>query len=217
MRVLVGCEESQAVTKAFRRLGIEAYSCDLQECSGGYPEWHLNMDVFKAIEGGLLETQNGCEIAIHKWDMGIFFPDCTYLTISANKWYKDQPERKSGTLVGEARRNARREAIKFFMALYNCGIPKIAIENPVGVMSTQFRKPNQVLQPWMFGHGETKATCLWLKNLPNLTPTNIVEGRIQRLHLLPKTPDRAKLRSKTYTGIASAMANQWGGLINQTT
>lgn len=198
--VLVGCEESQAVTIELRKLGHEAYSCDLKECSGGHPEWHLKMDVFEAIK-------------LKKWDIGIFFPDCTYLTVSANKWYKDQPERKSGTLVGEKRREAREKGIEFFMKLYNCKIPKIAIENPIGVMSSRFRKPNQVLQPWMFGHGETKATCLWLKELPNIKPTNIVDGREQRLHLLPKTANRAELRSKTYPGIAKAMAQQWAGKV----
>ena len=196
MLILVGCEESQEVTKAFRRMGHEAYSCDLIECSGGHPEWHLQMDVFDAIK-------------LKKWDIGIFFPTCTYLTVSANKWYKDQPPRKSGTLVGAERRAARILAIDFFMRLYNCEIPKIVIENPIGVMSTEFRKPDQVIQPWMFGHGETKATCLWLRGLPKLVPTNIVAGRIQRLHLLPRTPDRAKLRSRTYTGIAQAMSLQW--------
>jgi hypothetical protein len=196
MKILVGCEESQAVTIELQKLGHEAYSCDIQECSGGHPEWHLQMDVFEAIK-------------LKKWDMGIFFPDCTYLTISANKWYKDQPPRKSGVLVGAERRAARGEAIDFFMRLYNCDIPKVAIENPVGVMSSRFRKPDQIIQPWMFGHGETKATCLWLRNLPILTPTDIVEGREQRLHRLPKTADRAKIRSKTFPGIAKAMANQW--------
>ena len=199
-RILIGCEESQIVTSAFRELGFyNTFSCDLQPTSGTHPEWHLQMDVFEAIKLG--------------WDMAIFFPTCTYLTISANKWYKDQPPRKSGTLVGQERRDARIEAIDFFMRLYNCEIPKVAIENPIGVMSSEFRKPDQVLQPWMFGHGETKATCLWLKGLPKLIPTNIVEGRVQRLHLLPKTKDRAKLRSKTYPGIAKAMAEQWGTFI----
>jgi hypothetical protein len=196
LSILVGCEESQVVCMELRKLGHEAYSCDLEECSGGHPEWHLEMDIFDAIK-------------LKNWDAGIFFPPCTYLTISANKWYKDQPPRKSGVLVGEERRKARVEAIDFFMRLYNCGIPKIGIENPIGVMSSVFRKPDQVIQPWMFGHGETKATCLWLKNLPKLQPTNIVEGREQRLHKLPKTPERAKLRSKTYLGIAKAMATQW--------
>ena len=199
MKILVGCEESQAVTKAFRELGHEAYSCDIQDCSGGYPEWHLKMDVFQAID-------------LHDWDMGVFFPDCTYLTVSANKWYKDMPPRKSGVLVGAERREARVKAIDFFMKLYNCKIPKVSIENPIGVMSSQFRKPDQVLQPWMFGHGETKATCLWLRGLPKLEPTNIVDGRHQKMHLLPNTKDRAKLRSKTYPGIAEAMAEQWGFL-----
>jgi len=196
MKIIVGCEESQAVTIELRKLGHEAYSCDLKPCSGGHPEWHIQMDVFQAIE-------------LKKWDMGIFFPDCTYLTISANKWYKDQPERKSGTLVGEKRREARERGIEFFMKLYNSNIPKLSLENPIGVMSSRFRKPNQVLQPWMFGHGETKATCLWLKGLPNLKPTDIVDGREQRLHRLPKTKNRAELRSKTYPGIAKAMAEQW--------
>ena len=196
MKILVGCEESQAVTIELRKLGHEAYSCDLIPCSGGHPEWHLQMDVFEAIE-------------LKDWNLGIFFPTCTYLTVSANKWYKDQPKRKSGTLVGLERRVAREEAILFFMKLYHCKIPRVAIENPIGVMSSRFRKPDQVLQPWMFGHGETKATCLWLKNMHKLKPTDIVDGRHQRIHLLPKTKDRAKLRSKTYKGIAKAMAKQW--------
>lgn len=211
--ILVGCEESQAVCKAFRELGFDAYSCDLKPCSGDYPEWHLQMDVFKAIKGGRLQLQNGDIIYIDKWHLGIFHPECTYLTISANKWYKDQPERKSGTLVGEARREARREAIKFFMELYNCDIEHIAIENPIGVMSSEFRKPDNVLQPWMFGHGETKATCLWLKNLPKLVPTDIVEGREQKLHYLPPSKNRAELRSKTYPGIAKAIAEQFSTYI----
>jgi hypothetical protein len=197
MKILVGCEESQRVTIELRKRGHEAFSCDLIECSGGHPEWHLKMDVLDAIE-------------LKNWDMGIFFPTCTYLTVSANKWYKDQPKRKSGTLVGAERRAAREEAVEFFMRLYNCKITKVSLENPIGVMSTRFRKPDQVLQPWMFGHGETKATCLWLRGLPKLTPTNIVSGREQRIHLLPNTKDRAKLRSKTYKGIAEAMAEQWG-------
>lgn len=200
LRILVGCEESQAVTIELRKLGHEAYSCDLDACSGGYPEWHLQMDVFDAIKS-------------RKWDAGIFFPTCTYLTISANKWYKDQPKRKSGTLVGQERRDARINAIDFFMKLYN-SLSIVAIENPIGVMSTEFRKPDQVLQPWMFGHGETKATCLWLKGLPKLNPTNIVNGRDQKIHLLPPSKDRSRLRSKTFPGIARAMAEQWTAYLN---
>jgi hypothetical protein len=194
--ILVSCEESQAVTKAFRALGHEAYSNDLKPCSGGHPEWHLQMDCFEAI-------------ALKSWDLLIAFPTCTYLTVSANKWYKDQPKRKSGALVGAERRQARLDAIDFFMAFVNADVPRIAIENPIGVMSTVYRKPNQVIQPWMFGHGETKATCLWLKNLPNLKPTDVVEGRVGAMHLLPKTDNRAELRSKTYQGVADAMAKQW--------
>jgi hypothetical protein len=196
MNVLIGCEESQEVCKAFRLLGHNAYSNDLIDSSGDYPDYHLKMDVFEAIK-------------YMKWDLAIFHPPCTYLTVSANKWYKDQPPRKSGTLVGAERRAARVESVEFFMKLYNCDIPHVAIENPIGVMSSEFRKPNQVLQPWMFGHGETKATCLWLRDLPNLIPSNIVAGREQKMFTLSPTKDRAKLRSKTYSGIAEQMALQW--------
>lgn len=196
MRILIGCEESQIVCMAFRKEGHEAYSCDIVDCSGGHPEFHLKMDIFEAIQ-------------MYEWDMAVFFPPCTYLTVSGNKWFKDQPPRPSGALVGEARRQARVEAIDFFQKLYNCRIPRLAIENPIGVLSSVFRKPNQVLQPWWFGHPETKATCLWLKNLPLLQPTNIVEGRTQRLHLLSPSANRSILRSKTYQGIADTMASQW--------
>jgi len=223
MFILVGCEESQEVTKAFRALGHEAYSCDLQECSGSHPEWHLKMDVFDAIRGGYLKTQSGNTIYIDKWDMGIFFPDCTYLTVTANKWYKDQPKRKSGVLVGEERRQARKKAIAFAINLYNCPIPKVAMENPVGVLSSEFRKPDQIIQPYMFGHPEPKKTCLWLKNLPKLIPTNIVEQEPYHVTKsgknMPKwyayadkskgQAERAKIRSKTFPGIAKSMASQW--------
>ena len=197
MRIIIGREESQVVTKAFRDKGHEAWSCDIIPTSGKHPEWHLYGDIKR-----YLNTTT--------WDMGIFFPPCTYLTISANKWYKDQTKRESGTLVGAERREARLEAIDFFMRLMNAPIGMIAIENPIGVMSTEFRKPDQVIQPWMFGHGETKATCLWLKNLPRLLPMLINPNREQRTHKLPPSKDRAKLRSKTFQGIADAMANQWG-------
>lgn len=211
MRVLVGCEESQAVCIELRKIGHEAYSCDLQECSGGHPEWHLQMDVFQAIK-------------LKYWDMGIFFPDCTYLTISANAWYKDQPVRKSGTLVGQARRDAREQAIEFFIRLYNCGLPKIAIENPIGVMSSRLRKPDQVIQPYNFGDDTSKQTCLWLRNLSKLVNTNYFEPRIVNgkkrwsnqcdnfgHEKSSPSPERAKNRSKTFPGIAKAIAEQWGG------
>lgn len=200
MKVIIGCEESQTICKAFRALGHEAYSCDLQPSSGGHPEWHFQEDIFEVLKR-------------MSFDLGIFHPPCTYLTISANKWFADQPPRKSGALVGAERRQAREEAIEFFMKLVNADVPRIAIENPIGVMSTRYRKPDQIIQPWQFGHGETKATCLWLKGLPKLTPTNIVEGRIGAMHLLPNTPDRAKLRSKTYEGWAKAMAEQWSKVL----
>lgn len=198
--ILICCEESQAICKAFRAAGHEAYSCDLQECSGGHPEWH--------IQGDAIETMRS-----KKWDLVIAHPPCTYLTVSANRWYKDQPERLSGTLVGEARRQAREEAIQFFMEFVNADVPRMAIENPIGIMSTRYRKPDQIIQPWQFGHGETKATCLWLKGLPKLVPTNIVEGREQKIWEMSPSKDRAKLRSKTYEGWANAMVEQWGKLL----
>ena len=194
MKVLVACEYSGRVRDAFSALGHDAMSCDILETES--PGNHYKGDVRDVLGGG--------------WDMMVAHPPCTYLTVSANKWYKDQPERKSGVLVGQARRDAREDAIFFFMLLMTCNINKIAIENPIGVLSSKYRKPDQVIQPWQFGHGETKATCLWLKNLPKLESTNVVDGREQRLHLLPPSIDRAKIRSKTYQGIADAMAMQWG-------
>jgi hypothetical protein len=196
MKVLIACEYSGRVRDAFTKLGHDAMSCDILETES--PGNHYKGDVRDVLGGG--------------WDMMVAHPPCTYLTVSANKWYKDQPERKSGALVGQARRDAREEAIFFFMLLMTSNISKIAIENPIGVLSSRYKKPNQVIQPWQFGHGETKATCLWLKNLPKLESTNVVDGREQRLHLLPPSIDRAKIRSKTYQGIADAMAMQWGGL-----
>jgi hypothetical protein len=196
MKVLIACEYSGRVRDAFTKLGHDAMSCDILETES--PGKHYKGDVRDVLGGG--------------WDMMVAHPPCTYLTVSANKWYKDQSERKSGTLVGQARRDAREEAIFFFMLLMTSNVSKIAIENPIGVLSSRYRKPDQVIQPWQFGHGETKATCLWLKNLPKLESTNVVDGREQRLHLLPPSRDRAKIRSKTYQGIADAMAMQWGGL-----
>lgn len=194
MKVLIACEYSGRVRDAFTKLGHDAMSCDILETES--PGNHYKGDVRDVLGDG--------------WDMMVAHPPCTYLTVSANKWYKDQPERKSGVLVGQARRDAREDAIFFFMLLMTCNITKIAIENPIGVLSSKYRKPDQVIQPWQFGHGETKATCLWLKNLPKLESTNVVDGREQRLHLLPPSIDRAKIRSKTYQGIADAMAMQWG-------
>lgn len=204
--VLIGCEESQAVCIAFRKLGHTAFSCDKQSCSGGHPEWHLQMDVFEAER--YLRKKYG------KIDLGIFFPDCTFITVSANKWLKEQPKLKSGKLVGEKRIKAREDGLQFVIDLANLKIPRIAIENPIGSLSSRWRKPDQIIQPTDFGHNETKATCLWLKNLPLLILTkkiNIVEKRREqhRIHKMPPSVERSKERSKTYQGIADAMAKQW--------
>jgi hypothetical protein len=187
MRVLVGCEESQAVCIEFRKLGIEAYSCDLQPCSGGHPEWHLQMDVFEAIK-------------LKEWDIKIFFPDCTHLAVSGARHF--EKKRLDGR---------QQKAINFFLQLTQLK-GKWAIENPIGIMSTIYRKPDQIIQPYQFGHGETKATCIWLNGLKKLISTNIVEGREQRIWKMPPSKDRAKNRSKTYKGIAEAMAMQWSNL-----
>lgn len=203
MKVLVACEESQAVTIELRRLGHEAYSCDIQPCSGGHPEWHIMGDALLIINGNCtFQTMDG---AIHTiegtWDLLIAHPPCTHLCSSGARWFTE----------GKKPWSLQDEAAEFFMRFANADCPRIAIENPIGVMSTKYRKPNQIIQPWQFGHGETKATCLWLKGLPNLVPTEIVEGREQRIHRMPPGPERAKLRSKTFPGIARAMAEQWAG------
>ena len=212
MKILVGCEESQAVTIAFRKLGHKAFSCDLVECSGGHPEWHLQMDVLEAIE-------------LDDWDMGIFFPDCIFLTCSAEWAYKEPPyhqKLKPETIFGLDRRVARVFAIQFVKNLYNSHIKKVVIENPRGVLSTRWMKWTQIIQPYNFGEDASKATCLWLKNLPMLTTTQYIEPRYVNgkprwgnqtdsgQNNLPPSPDRAKLRAKTYPGIATAMAEKWG-------
>ena len=220
MKVLVACEESQAVTKKFRALGHEAYSCDIIECSGGHPEWHIMQDVLPLLNGYChFKTCDGLEHYIDaKWDMIIAFPPCTYLTVTGNRWFNVE---KYGEKAIE-RQRLREEAVKFFMAFANADCERIAIENPIGVMSSEFRKPNQIIHPYMFGDPERKGTCLWLKNLPELVPTNIVEPRIIKYkngkgtdspwHMetmsLPPA-ERAKMRSKTFPGIAKAMSDQW--------
>lgn len=209
MKILIACEESQAVTKAFREKGHEAYSCDIEPCSGGHPEWHLKQDVIPLLK--------------EKWDMIIAFPTCTYLTVTSNKWFKDQPQRKSGALVGQERRDARDRAAEFFMLIAGADCEKIVIENPVGVMSTRWRKPDQIICPSMFGHKEPKKTCLWLKGVPFLSPTEIVEKEYTvtksgknmatwyyYADKMKGQKNRSKLRSKTFPGIANAMADQWG-------
>ena len=194
MKVLVACEESQTVTKAFRKLGHEAYSCDIQECSGGHPEWHLMQDV--------------TELLSRDWDVVIAFPPCTHLAVSGARWF---PQKRAD--------GRQQEGIAFFELFTKLDhVPFIAIENPIGIMSRLYRKPDQIIQPWMFGHGETKATCLWLKGLPKLVPTDVVEGRENRVHkgcgVGWNDPMCAKLRSVTFQGIADAMAAQWSGALS---
>ena len=185
MKILIACEESQEVCKAFRRKGHEAYSCDIIECSGGHPEWHIKDDVLNHLNDG--------------WDLMIAFPDCSHLAVSGARWF---PEK-----IKDGR---QKKAIDFFMKLVNAPIHEIAIENPIGIMSTEYRKPDQIIQPWEYGHGETKSTCLWLKGLPELIPSKRVSGRENRIWKMSPGPDRSKLRSKTFPGIAKAMADQWG-------
>lgn len=220
MNILVACEESQAVTKELRALGHEAYSCDIIPCSGGHPEWHIMQDVLPLLNGGCgFMTMDGVKHPIiDKWDMIIAFPPCTYLTVTGNRWFNVE---RYGEKAIE-RQKSRDDAIDFFMAFANADCERIAIENPIGVMSTEYRKPNQIIHPYMFGDPERKGTCLWLKNLPELVPTNIVEPRVIKYkngkgtdspwHMetmsLPPA-ERSKMRSKTFPGIAKAMAEQW--------
>ena len=182
MRVLIACEYSGAVRDAFTRLGHDAMSCDLlpSETQGK----HHHGDVMDIIHD--------------EWDLMLAFPPCTHLASSGARWFEEK--RKDGR---------QQQGIDFFLSLVSAPIPRICIENPIGIMSTHHRKPDQIIQPWMFGHGETKATCLWLKGLPLLTPSNIVSGREQRIWKMGPSEDRAKKRSLTYHGIADAMAQQW--------
>jgi hypothetical protein len=192
MKGIIGCEESQAVTKAFRALGHEVYSCDLQDCSGGHPEWHIKGDVLEQAYSG-------------KYDFGFFHPPCTFLTNSGVRWL----DIVDGKITNWDRMLKMRQARDFFMLLYHAPIDVLGLENPIPHRHAGLPRYTQLIQPWQFGHGETKATCLWLKNLPKLRPTNIVPGREQRIWKIGPGPDRAKLRSKTYSGIAEAMASQW--------
>lgn len=224
MKILVACEESQAVTIELRKLGHEAYSCDIIECSGGHPEWHIMQDVLPLLNGNCkfrVQDPTECVKTMwDRWDMIIAFPPCTYLTVTGNRWFN--VERYGEKAI--QRHKDREEAIKFFMAFANADCDKIAIENPIGVISTTWRKPNQVINPYQFGDPFEKKTCLWLKGLPELKSTNVVDvpprtqfdsGRTmpawyaEAWHL-PKE-ERAKLRSKTFPGIAKAMAEQWAG------
>ena len=207
-KILVACEESQAVTIELRKLGHEAYSCDIVECSGGHPEWHLQQDVVPLLK--------------EDWDMIIAFPPCTHLAVSGAAWFEQK--RKDGR---------QQQGIDFFNLFTDLECPKVVIENPIGIMSRLYKKPNQIIQPWQFGDEYQKSTCLWIKGLPNLEPTDIVgkgefkvwvdkkTGKTKKQPLWffeafqnAKTPEeRARLRSKTFPGIAKAMAEQWGSLV----
>jgi len=209
MKILVACEESQAVTKELRKLGHEAFSCDLLPCSGGHPEWHFKQDVFEVIKQG--------------WDMMIAHPPCTFLAVSGARWLYN----KDGSKNIKRYKN-QAEALDFVQKLMDAPINKIAIENPISVISSNIRKPDQIIQPWMFGDKAQKSTCLWLKNLPKLEPTDIVDKGefiefISKKGVKKKQPkwyfdalkdaktpaERRTLRSKTFKGIAEAMATQW--------
>ncbi len=187
MRVLVACEFSGIVRDAFIAAGHDAVSVDLLETERPGPHWRRDVRLFL---GG---DSHG------RWDLMIAHPPCTYLAVSGARWFKDRPQEMA-------------DALAFVQELMDAPIPRIAIENPVSVISSRIRKPDQIVQPWMFGHGETKATCLWLKGLPKLTPTDIVDGRTPRVHHASPGPDRWKERSRTLPGIAAAMAAQWGNL-----
>lgn len=180
MRVLIACEYSGVVRDAFLRLGHDALSCDLLPSESPGP--HYQGDVRDILGDG--------------WDLMIAHPPCTHLAVSGARWFAQKQREQL-------------EALDFVRLLLDAPIERIALENPVSIISSRIRKPDQIIQPWQFGHGETKATCLWLKNLPRLAPTNVVEGREPRVHRLPPSPDRWKLRSTTYKGIAEAMAQQW--------
>ena len=219
MKVLIACEESQIVCKAFRERGHEAYSCDIQEPSGGHPEWHIHGDAIAALDGGVITTMDGKQHDVGKWDLLIAHPPCTYLTVTGNRWFNEE---RYGHKARQ-RKELRNEAANFFMSFINADVDKIAVENPIGYMSTVYQKPSQIIHPYMFGDPARKATCLWLKGLTKLTPTDIVEpivihyqngnGTDNPWHMdtlkLPPN-ERAKARSKTFPGIAAAMAEQWG-------
>lgn len=238
LNVLIACEESQTVCKEFRRLGHNAFSCDLLKCSGGHPEWHFNQDVLALIKNGRGTLQTGQMYELpkgQKWDLMIAHPPCTFLAVSGARWFyhpedKDLPiERRRPHPRFPNRAKDREDGVRFFLSLANAKIEHIAIENPVGIMSNRFRKPDQIVQPYFFGDSASKSTCLWLKNLPILEKTNVVDPG-ERIILssgksLPKwysdalvkaktSDERRMLRSKTFPGFARAMAEQWSDFLN---
>ena len=232
MNILIACEESQEVCKAFRRRGHTAWSCDIEPCSGGHEEWHIQGDVLPYLNGNCdFTTADGTKHHQQgKWDLIVAHPPCTYLTISGNRWFN--VERYGDKAIQRMAERERERAAEFFMRFVNADCDRIAIENPIGYMNSHYRKPDQTIQPYMFGHPVGKSTCLWLKNLPPLMPTEIVEP--ERIHSKGRTggysgaswyatdengrilswndPRTAKIRSKTYHGIAEAIAEQWGSL-----
>ena len=223
-KVLIACEESQRVCSAFRELGHEAYSCDIIDCSGGHPEWHIKGDCLPLLNGSCeFETSDGKKHTIKgKWDLIIAHPPCTYLTVTGNRWFNvERYGEKAIKRIAD-----REEAAKFFMAFVEADCDKVAIENPIGYMNTHYRKPDQIIQPYMFGDPFEKKTCIWLKGLPKLTPTDVVEPPARKEFASGKTmpawyadawnlskEERSKLRSKTFPGFAKAMAEQWGGKV----
>ena len=226
MNILIACEESQRVCVEFRKLGYNCFSCDLEPESGGHPEWHIQQDVL-TILNPTDNGNNGMDISfqtvdkkwhtVDKWDLIIAHPPCTFLTNTGNRWFNVE---KYGEKAIK-RLADREEAIRFFMEFVNADCDHIAIENPIGCMSTRYRKPEQIIQPYEYGDPERKSTCLWLKNLPKLVPTNIVEPELITLpngKTMSKyhyetwklsSKERAKARSKTFPGIAKAIAEQW--------
>ena len=214
MKVLVACEESQTVCKAFRARGHEAYSCDIQEPSGGHPEWHIKGDVLPLLNGNCnFITEGGVYGVIEgRWDLIIAHPPCTDLAVSGARWF---PEKQKDM--------RQQKSVVFFMQCILADCDRIAVENPIGIMSSVFRKPSQVIQPYEYGHPTRKATCLWLKNLPPLKPTKIIHYTVVKTGHGTDSPwhaytwnlppaERARARSKTFPGIANAMAEQWGYL-----
>jgi hypothetical protein len=196
LHVLVACEFSGIVRDAFKKEGHDAWSCDLLPTER--PGNHLITDLSKGVPTPY-KLKGGWDEPSTYWDLLIAHPPCTHLAVSGARWFKEKKQEQE-------------EALKFVEMLLNWPIEHIALENPISIISTKIRKPDQIIQPWMFGHGETKSTCLWLKNLPLLKPTNIVEGRKDRIHKMSPSPDRWKERSRSYIGIAEAMATQWGNL-----
>ena len=216
MNILVACEESQRVCIAFRERGHRAFSCDIQECSGGHPEWHIQGDVLPLLDGNCTFQTDDTHTQRGRWDLIIAFPPCTHLAVSGARWF---PEKQKDF--------RQQKAVAFFMHFVLANCDRIAVENPIGIMSNIYRKPDQIIQPYEFGHPIRKATCLWLKNLPRLKPTQTVETKLDEHGfsiggvlryatdengkiISWNDPRTAKERSKTFPGIAAAMAEQWG-------